>query len=55
MFLCKYNYVISWQTNKLLANAKLVFKMCFFSLFLPGAGLQINTELCQEVAQLFMY
>ena len=48
MFLCKCNYVIFWQTNKLLANAKLVFKI-FFSLFLPGAGLQINTEYARKL------
>lgn len=34
MFLCKYNYVIFWQTNKPLANAKIVFRM-FFLFFCP--------------------
>lgn len=34
LFLCKYNYVIFWQTNKLLANAKLAFKI-FFLFFCP--------------------
>lgn len=48
MFHCKCNHEIFWQTNKLLTNAMLVFKM-FSLFFLPRAGLQINIECARKL------
>lgn len=46
MFLCRCNYVSFWQTNsELMQN---LFSKWFF-LFLPRAGLQINTECARKL------